>query len=148
MKTIALRFSDNYAPKEGTIKLHNEIINKYGYVYYGKFGNPILESYCKEVLKEENPKFLLIKSGFADRYWAYIQDITRTIDEPDKVPEYYRNKIKDVRCWFKVTKIVPAEKNVMSKCTIISTGVPLSSASKGSMNPCFKISYEEGEAGE
>ena len=27
MKTIALRFADNYAPKEGTIKLHQEIIN-------------------------------------------------------------------------------------------------------------------------
>lgn len=145
MKTIALRFSDNYAPEEGTIKLHNDIINKYGYVYYGKFGNPILESYCNEVLSENNPRILLIKSGFAERYWAYIDDITRTIEEPEKVPEYYRNKSDSVRCWFKIKKIEPADKNVMSKCTIISTGVPLSSASKGSMNPCFKINYEGGE---
>ena len=143
MKTIALRFSDNYAPKEGTIKLHEDVINKYGYVYYGKFGNPILDSYCKEVLSEKEPRFLLIKSGCQERYWAYIEDITRTIDEPEKVPEYYRNKKDTVKCWFKIIKIELAEKNVMSKCTIISNGAPLSSASKGSMNPCFKIDYDD-----
>ena len=41
MKTIALRFADNYAPKEGTIKLHQAIINENGYVWYGKFGNTL-----------------------------------------------------------------------------------------------------------
>lgn len=33
MKTISLRFADNYAPKEGTIKLHQNIIDKM--VMYG-----------------------------------------------------------------------------------------------------------------
>ena len=39
MKTVALRFSDNYAPEEGMIFLHQQLIDKYGYVWYGKFGN-------------------------------------------------------------------------------------------------------------
>ena len=30
MKTIALRFADNYAPAEGTIKLHEDVIKEYG----------------------------------------------------------------------------------------------------------------------
>lgn len=34
MRTIALRFADNYAPAEGTIKLHEDIINEFGYVWY------------------------------------------------------------------------------------------------------------------
>ena len=35
MRTIALRFAKkgmNYAPAEGTIKLHEDIINEFGYV--------------------------------------------------------------------------------------------------------------------
>ena len=32
MKTIALRFADNFAPDGGTIVAHNEMIEKYGYV--------------------------------------------------------------------------------------------------------------------
>ena len=41
MKTIALRYSDNYAPEEGMLYHHKQIIEKYGYVWYGKFGNRI-----------------------------------------------------------------------------------------------------------
>lgn len=37
MKTIALRFADNIAPKEGTIAEHEKIIDELGYVWYGKF---------------------------------------------------------------------------------------------------------------
>ena len=29
MKTIALRFADNYAPADGTIKLHEDVINEF-----------------------------------------------------------------------------------------------------------------------
>lgn len=39
MKTIALRFADNYAPPEEIIKLHEDLITKFGYVWYGKFVN-------------------------------------------------------------------------------------------------------------
>ena len=47
MKTIALRFADNYAPAEGTIKLHEDVINEYGYVWYGKFGNSLSQKNIK-----------------------------------------------------------------------------------------------------
>ena len=32
MKTVALRFSDKFAPKEGTIKAHENLIKEHGYV--------------------------------------------------------------------------------------------------------------------
>lgn len=34
MKTIALRFSNNFAPDIGTIEAHNEVIKEKGYVWY------------------------------------------------------------------------------------------------------------------
>lgn len=143
MKTIALRFSDSYAPEEGTIKLHNDIISKNGFVWYGKFGNAVSAKIKKELLENESPRFLLIKSGGLDRYWVYFNDIRNEVVDVEHIPEYYRNDSGKVKTWFKVTKIVKASNDIMSKCHIASTGQVLSLASKYSMSPYFIIKYEE-----
>lgn len=36
MKTVALRFSNKFAPICGTIEAHEELIKKRGYAWYGK----------------------------------------------------------------------------------------------------------------
>ena len=143
MKTIALRFSDNYAPSEGTIKLHDELINKYGYVWYGKFGNSLSQNNIQMLLDMNEKKFLLIKSGGQERYWVYFDDIKKEIEDIDKIPSYYRDNRKRVKCWFKVTKFVRTEKNIMSKCYVISNNSLLSNTSKYSMSPYFVIDFKE-----
>ncbi len=144
MKTIALRFSDNYAPKEGMINLHQELIDSIGYVWYGKFGNKVSKNIVEELLKSEDPKFLLIKSGTIERYWVhfdkYIQDNIPSLEE---IPEYYRNNANDIKCWFRIKKFEKADKDILSKCFVLSSGDSLSTASKHSMNPYFKIDYRE-----
>lgn len=138
-----MRFGDNFAPSEGTIFHHKHIIEKYGYVWYGKFGNGISEKNINEIMSNKSPRILLINSGLPDRYWAYISDIKKNNIELDKVPEYYRDRALSIKCWFKVIKIESAEKNVMSRCTISSTGSLLSNSSKHCMNPFFIIDYKE-----
>lgn len=140
MRTIALRFADNYAPKEGTIKLHQEVINNNGYVWYGKFGNTLSQKNIDLLMSQPDRKFLLIKSGFPDRYWAYFDEIVK--DKPkdiDNIPEYYRNNTDKIKCWFKIRKIERTENNVMSKFIISSSKMLLSEASKHSLNPYFVI---------
>jgi hypothetical protein len=145
MKTIALRFSDNYAPSEGVINLHKEVIDKKGYVWYGKFGNKISKDFIQELLKNEHPKFLLIKSGSVERYWVYFDKFLQD-ETPDKefIPAYYRDQANDINCWFRILKFEKADKDILSKCVVVSSGVLLSNASKHSMNPYFKIEYKEG----
>ena len=46
--------------------------------------------------------------------------------------EFYRQEIEE------------AEKNVMAACSVLSSGVLLSVASKSSMSPYFIINYTEG----
>lgn len=140
MKTIALRFADNYAPKEGTIKLHQEVINNNGYVWYGKFGNTLSQKNIDLLMSQSERKILLIKSGFPERYWAYFEKITK--EKPyniETIPKYYRNNTEKIKCWFKITKIERADNNVMSKFIISSSKTPLSEASKHSLNPYFVI---------
>lgn len=142
MKTIALRFSDNYAPTEGMLFHHKKIIDEYGFVWYGKFGNRISKEIIDEQLKRDDPKFLLIKSGTTERYWVHFNDFLQ-LENPElsAVPEYYRKDSDKVGCWFKITNFERADKDVMSRCFVLSSGDCLSTASKHSMNPYFKIEY-------
>ncbi len=143
MDTIALRFADNFAPVPGTIALHEEMINRLGYVWYGKLGAPISPKNIKLVMEETNRRILLIHSGKTDRYWAYINQVQCETPPQDEIPEYYRGNASQFRTWFKVTKIEKAERNVLKKCRVKSSGVTLSEASSKSMSPFFIIQFEE-----
>lgn len=144
MRTIALRFADNIAPSDGTIVEHEKVIDKLGYVWYGKFGTRVSDKNKSVVLSPESKRVLLIHSGTSKRYWLYIEDISYETPELTAIPEYYRGIAGTIKTWFKVIKIERAEKGVMAKCTIASSGRPLSAVSRHSMSPYFIIDYDEG----
>ena len=140
MKAIALRFSDNFAPPEGTIEAHRHIIVRNGFVWYGKLGSRISDRVTREVLAEQSPRILLIHSGKTARYWAFITGIQR--EQPsDNIPEYYKDRADDFKTWFRIIHIDEAPKDVLSHCIVPSSGNTLSYASKGSMSPYFIIEY-------
>ena len=143
MKTIALRYSDNYAPKEGTIYLHNRIIKEKKYVWYGKFGNKFSQSVVNEILDNKKAKILLLNNGFTEKYWAYITDIKNSISDYSNVPDYYKDEYSDIKCWIKIIKIEKAEDDVMEKCVVVSSQKKLSETSKRCMSPSFIIDYKE-----
>ncbi len=145
MKTIALRFSNNLAPEDGTIEEHNKLINQFGYAWYGKFGAKVSEKIREEIMSSKDKKVLLIHSGTTNRYWLHIDDISYKTPELKAIPEYYRDIAGTVKTWFKVIRIEAAEKNVMSKCLVTSSGNTLSNVSKHSMSPYFIINYREGD---
>ena len=139
MKTIALRFSNNFAPEIGTISAHNEIINRKGYVWYGKLGARISSKVIKAVMDNEQPKILLIHSGNIGRYWANIDKIQYDVPPSDEIPEYYRDMASNFKTWFRVVEFEYAPKNILSLCMVVSSGASLSQASKHSMSPYFFI---------
>jgi len=143
MKTIALRFSENFSPDIGTISAHQELIDELGYVWYGKLGAPISLKVANELLSSNDPMILLINSGKQDRYWAHIVEVSRTVPPTNEIPEYYRNIREKFKCWFKVTAFVEAPKGIMAECYVASSNRPLGEVSKHSMSPYFIIKYEE-----
>lgn len=143
MNTIALRFAESFAPDCGTIAAHEEVIAKKGFVWYGKLGSPISNKVAAQILKNPDPKVLLIHSGASERFWAHVCAITRDRVDEDAIPAYYRNKEEDFACWFKVLWFEKAAPNVMARCVVKSSGKPLSLASRHSMSPYFIIEYKE-----
>ena len=145
MKTISLRYTDKFAPGNGTIEAHKAIIDAIGYAWYGKMGPPISEKVANIILDNSRPRFLLVHSGAQDRYWVYIDKISREQPPFNEFPAYYSAIAKDFKTWFRIVRIENAEKNVMAKCTVSSSGATLSEASRHSMSPYFIIEYQEHE---
>lgn len=143
MKTVALRFSDNFAPDTRTISAHNEVISQYGYVWYGKLGSAVSQKVINDILKNDNPRILLIHSGKADRYWAYVKKIQHEMPGKKQIPGYYRDNARIFKTWFKVIRFENAAGNVLSQCKVASSNRPLTEVSKSSMSPYFIINVEE-----
>jgi hypothetical protein len=143
MKTVALRFSDNFAPDEGTISVHRNLIKENGYVWYGKLGAAVSKKVMEEIMGNDAPRILLIHSGKSNRYWAFIDKVQHEEPEASEIPEYYRDISNKFNTWFRVTKISDADNNVMSKCIVVSSGDTLSNVSKHSMSPYFIIKYQQ-----
>lgn len=146
MKTIALRFSENFSPEAGTIAAHQQLIESLGYVWYGKLGIPISAKVVEEIILNEDPRILLINSGKQDRYWAHITEVSRSLPPLNEIPEYYRDISGKFKCWFKVKSFEDAPRSIMSQCCVASSNSRLSDASKHSMSPYFIIIYEEASA--
>lgn len=144
MRTIALRFADNIAPKGGTIAEHERIIQQSGFVWYGKFGARVSEKTRDEIMSADDKRVLLIHSGTSKRYWLHIDEISYETPALSGIPEYYRDIAGTVKTWFRVTRIEKADKSVMAKCIVSSSGSPLSAVSRHSMSPYFIIDYDEG----
>lgn len=139
MKTISLRFAENFSPPCGTIKAHQEMIDEIGFVWFGKLGNKISKKAANEILKSKEPKILLIRSSSTERYWALIDQISFETPDLENIPAYYRNIADRFKTWFRVIGIEKAEKDIMSKFIVSSSKEPLSYASKHSMSPYFII---------
>lgn len=145
MKTIALRFGEHFSPDCGTIAAHQQLIDKLGYVWYGKMGNPVAARIVEELQEQEDTKILLINSGKADRYWAHVSEIIKETPPLEGIPEYYRDLTEKFKTWFKVTRFEQAPRDIMSKCFVSSSGNALGEVSRHSMSPYFIIEYKENE---
>lgn len=143
MYTIALRYAENFAPQEGTIKAHQNIIDKSGFVWYGKLGSAVSQARIESLLSQKDPRILLIHSGGIERYWAFIDDIEKKRPNGVEFPAYYQDKADKIKTWFRITRFEPADKKVISKCTVVSSGSSLSEASRASMSPYFYVEYTE-----
>ena len=146
MKTIALRFSNSFAPECGTIQAHQALIEQNGFVWYGKLGTKVSSGIANIILKNDNSRILLIHSGATQRYWAYIDKIVFSTPPLQEIPEYYRDRAAEFKTWFRVRSFELAPKDILSYCVVSSSGTLLSKASRHSMSPYFIIETVEVEA--
>lgn len=141
--TVALRFADTFAPPEGTIQAHQNLIDEKGFVWYGKLGVGVSQKVLNRILSNEVLRILLIHSGKTGRYWAYVEKIQYDVLPRQEIPAYYHDNAGVFKTWFKITRIEESSKGILGACTVASSNRPLSEVSKSSMSPYFIINVEE-----
>lgn len=146
MNSILLKYSDKFAPAGGTIVAHNEVINRYGYVWYGKIGQNLAKAKVEQVVNQDDPFIILYNGATDSAYKAAICGFCQQTPDDGAIPEYYSRFIKHIKAWFKVTSFEPMESS-FTDFYITSSGEVLQRTKKASMSSFFYITrFEKGES--
>lgn len=131
VENIVLRFRDLVTEENETIRKHQEIINKKGYVWWawwkkGAEVTPLTEfSLLANRAKEKNIDIYLLDSGQEKLYKAKCTDIQCTEETPKKspdddyTPKYYKEK--PYFAWFKFLSIEECDKNEISNYSYLAS---------------------------
>lgn len=142
MKTAVFRFTDNYAPKEGTVKLHEDVIKSKKYVWYGVFGIGLSDKNINIILDNPEKKVLLVKSKTMECYWCNIENVTKDKPDLEYIPSYYRNDTSRVKTWLKISKIEKIDSSILDKCTVLSTQKKLKDSINKGMSSYFIVDID------
>ena len=142
-----VRYSDNVAPKEGTISAHGKVLKEHGYVWVGKFGKTMgqvkMARLLSQIKKDIDTYLFLVRSVKGDQniIVARLVDIQKYIppEELDKVPQYYRGKKRFVGVWFKVTEFWEGDIQLLRSLIVSSSGMFAFHALSGSMAGMFFV---------
>ena len=118
---IVLRFKNkfikkdqNYIEEFDTIEEHIELIKKYGYVWWGKFGRKLGQQKVDSTITNLSRNLDVFLYLFSENkcFKAKLAFITNEIDDINKehIPSYYR-QVADEYCgtYFKITEIQEAD---------------------------------------
>ncbi|WP_206538500.1 hypothetical protein [Kandleria vitulina] len=126
------------------VKLHKEVLDKQGYVWFGKVGNASSIERIKERLGKED--FLLVLYCQGKVHVCKCVDITYEKTQFG-YPKYYENVLfktnRAPSLYFKLESIDELEKDVYMKCIASSSGRPLSVTVSKSMASFFTESIQK-----
>lgn len=136
---LVLRYS--LLPKNNIIELHRELLEKNGFVWYGKLGAITSPMIVSELFTEKKPALMLYAKGNA--YLCSLEQITNTKPRMG-YPNYYDEEYIFPSCYYKLTTIDRVDVSILDKLYVRSSKRQLSSTlSKQCTSSCFFVSYEE-----
>lgn len=136
---LVLRFSLTY--KKNIIELHKELIEKQGFVWYGKLGAVTSPQIVAETFVAKKPALLLYTKGKA--YLCGVEEITG--NKPQKgYPQYYDDEYICPGCFYKLTSIDEIDESILNDLIVRSSKRILSDTlSRQCTSSCFFVSYKE-----
>lgn len=145
---LALRYSEHYAPPEGTIDAHKDVLRATGYVWFGKVGRPVgplsLGHVADQLAAEKTIDLVLVspRHGKDCTFHLCSSDMVVTAppanDDPG-IPSYYAGLPSRPRTWFRVQLMGAADSALVERLTIASTGSKLSKTLRRSMSGLYVL---------
>ena len=138
-KLLIIRYSDFLI--KGCIRLHMDVLDEKGYVWFGKVGKQKpSDKYVRLTLSEPNPR-LILHSSTKD----YLCDITEVCYEKpiEGYPDYYNDVLyannNNPSIYFKITSFRLFEHKYLHHFVVNSSRNELPYSLHGSMNSLFFI---------
>lgn len=136
---LVLRFS--LSIKKDIIELHQQMLDKNGYVWYGKLGTVTSPKIVAETFVAKKPALLLYSKGKA--YLCGVSEITGNKPQGG-YPRYYDDEYIFPGCYYKLTSIDEVDEEILDKLIVRSSKRFLSDTlSRQCTSSCFFVSYEE-----
>ena len=136
---LLLRYSTDL--KSSVIEEHSCIIEKYGYVWYGKLSGITSDSILSAVMSADTPGIILYKKGKA--FLCELADFT-TSKPKEGYPKYYDDEYIFPCCYFKLKSIDEISMDLFEDIYVRSSKRSLKEVfSKQCMSSSLFVSYKE-----
>jgi len=155
---LLIRFSDNLFGVGDAIARHQEVLQQYGSVWFGKLGTPIGKKALQtanEQIEQNIPSFLFLVKGNRKRsvfYQARMLFCSAEFPEQERnlIPTYYFEKklTPQMKSWVKITDIRPMEptetKRIRVKSSVLRIEETLFRSSAGLFYVVFRTQEDSG----
>jgi len=128
---LAVRFSDNLFSVGDVVEKHNQVVSKFGYVWFGKLGQTISQNRMDMLntqIAKSIPTYAYLVKGNRKKstfYRAKLLGISKELNKEEKkfVPAYYTEaKLqKYISTWMKVSEIEPIEASTISNLKALNS---------------------------
>ena len=132
---LVIRFSDGLFDIGDVIGKHNEVVDKYGYVWFGKIGTTLSSTRIdalNEQVKKGIPTFIYLVKGNRKKSTAYRAKLLFASKElpkgeAKKIPSYYsgNNLRQYMKAWIKTGEISEVDMSSMKNLKAINSIYPI-----------------------
>ncbi|MDG0868001.1 hypothetical protein GKO46_13105 [SAR202 cluster bacterium JH702] len=150
---LLARFTEKWAPEEGTIQAHLDVLKSSGFVWIAKFGKSIGNSpidRTNDEIGKRSPMFLVLMtvgsrelSDRRPRGGLFLLDEVRKKSEfswkVSGIPAYYRKIMMSAGTWFKASKGIALSDAQLYEISIISSQSYAEATLRRSMASYFKV---------
>lgn len=145
---LVVRFSDTLFGVGDVVTLHNNIVDEFGAVWFGKLGSPLSSTrvdWLNIQIEKDIPTFLYLVKGNRKKSSAYRTKLLLISKELPKetalIPAYYTEKklIEFMRVWMKIGQIAPVEMSALAKLKAVSSIYPIAETLAKSSSGYFLV---------
>jgi hypothetical protein len=132
---LVVRFSDNLFSIGDVISKHNEVVEKQGYVWFGKIGSTLSSTRIDSLnnqIREDVPTYIYLVKGNRRKstiYRASLLSVSKELPKGElrKVPSYYSTKglRQYMNAWMRIAEISEVEPSSMKNLKAISSIFPI-----------------------
>ncbi len=156
---IMVRFNEHFLNRNlhlvtenntDTISEHKKIIEKNGYVWFGKFGNSIKQQYINTIDESDEEHFVFLIKTTQKKQYVYRANIItiskedqRLLPEKQFIPKYYRNSDLNFGFWLKLKDIRKVNSKITNQLHVNSSHSPLVESLNRSTTGLMYISFKD-----